>query len=385
VFDLPAAHDPRAREARIAKLCGEAFIEHALHIEHEAAGLRLHGWIAQPTFARSQTDLQHLYVNGRMVRDKLLAHAARRAYDDVLFHGRHPAYVIYLELDPTRVDVNAHPAKHEVRFRDAGLVHDFVQRTLEQALAATRPGATTRAPPARAPLDAHVHQHALAVAPAPRVAEQVSAYRALHEPPLPPMTHGAGPPLGTALAQLHGVYVLAQNESGLVLVDMHAAHERITYEQLKQAMRDGAVPTQALMVPIALQVSEREAALAESAAGELERLGLVVVRAGPGSVHVQAVPALLGEVDAAGLVRDILSDLAEQGRSRRVEETAHALLASMACHGAIRANRRLTVPEMNALLRAMESTERADQCNHGRPTWTQLSLRELDTLFLRGR
>jgi len=228
-----------------------------------------------------------------------------------------------------------------------------------------------------------MHQQQIPVA-APLVAEQVAAYRALHEA-LPAPATGPGPPLGTALAQLHGVYVLAQNESGLVLVDMHAAHERVTYEKLKQALQDGDAPTQALTVPIVLHVSAREAELAERAAEELARLGLVIVRAGPSSVHVQAVPALLGEVDAEGLVRDILSDLSEHGHSRRVEETLHELLASMACHGSIRAHRRLTLPEMNALLRAMERTDRADQCNHGRPTWTQLSLSELDTLFLRGR
>ena len=386
VLDLPPARDARAREARVARLCGDAFVEHALHVEHEAAGLRLHGWIAQPTFARSQSDLQHFYVNGRMVRDKLLAHAARRAYDDVLFHGRHPAFVLYLELDPARVDVNAHPAKHEVRFRDAGHVHDFVRHTLEHALATTRPRPGASAPPAARVFDARPAQHALGIAAPAAVAEHMAAYSALHEPATTTVpAASAGLPLGTALGQLHGVYLLAQNEAGLVLVDMHAAHERVIYEQLKSAMQSGAVATQALMVPVAVAVSEREAELAESAAEELSLLGLEIARSGPASVQVRSVPALLGAVDAGGLVRDILADLAEHGRSQRLHETVHALLASMACHGSVRANRRLTVAEMNALLREMEQTERADQCNHGRPTWTQLSLSELDTLFLRGR
>jgi DNA mismatch repair protein MutL len=387
LLDLPAARDERARETRVARLCGDAFVEHALHVEHEAAGLRLHGWIAQPTFARSQGDLQHVYVNGRMVRDKLLAHAARRAYDDVLFHGRYPAFLLYLEIDPVRVDVNAHPAKHEVRFRDAGHVHDFVQHTLEHALATTRPRPGANAPAANrvSGMGHGIHQHMLGITAPAAVAEQLAAYRALHEPAAPSVATTTGAPLGTALGQLHGVYLLAQNEAGLVLVDMHAAHERVIYEQLKRAMHGGAVATQALVVPVAIAVSEHEAELAESAADELARLGLEIARSGPASVHVRAVPALLGDVDAGGLVRDILADLAEHGRSRRVSEAVDALLASMACHGSIRAHRHLTVPEMNALLREMEQTERADQCNHGRPTWTQLSLSELDTLFLRGR
>jgi DNA mismatch repair protein MutL len=393
LLEIPAAHGERARELRVARLCGESFMEHALHMAHEATGLRLHGWIAQPTFARSQTDLQYLYVNGRSVRDKLLAHAARRAYEDVLFHGRHPAYVLYLELDPARVDVNAHPAKHEVRFRDAGVVHDFVLHTVEEALASTRPHAHAHGPTQRPHAHAHDHgpgvragavpvrQRVLSVASPMVVEEQLATYGRMHEEAPAP----AGQPLGNALAQLHGVYVLAQNESGLVLVDMHAAHERVLYERLKSTFLAGAIPAQALIVPLALELSHGEAELAEDAAEELHQLGLVLDRSGPNSVRVRALPSLLGEMDARGFVQDVLSDLAEHGRSRRIEETLQALLASMACHGAVRAHRRLTVPEMNALLREMERTERADQCNHGRPTWTQISLHELDALFLRGR
>jgi DNA mismatch repair protein MutL len=403
LLDVPAARDDRAQEQRVAGLCGESFMEHALHLSHEAAALRLHGWIAQPTFARSQTDLQHLCVNGRMVRDKLLAHAVRRAYEDVLFHGRHPAYVLYLELDPARVDVNAHPAKHEVRFRDPGAVHDFVLRTVEQVLASTHPHSpahslaaahahTSAASHTQEPVHARPHsEHGHAFARRQRVlpvgqaivAEQLATYGRMHaECPAP---EAAVSPLGTALAQLHGVYVLAQNESGLVLVDMHAAHERVLYERLKTRLAAGAVPAQALIVPLSLELSRAEAELAEDAAEELAQLGVVLDRVGPTSVRVRALPSLFGEMDARGFVQDVLSDLAQHGRTRRVEEGLHALLASMACHAAVRANRRLTVPEMNALLREMERTDRADQCNHGRPTWTQISLHELDALFLRGR
>jgi DNA mismatch repair protein MutL len=385
LLELPAAADERAREMRVARVCGEEFVEQALYVEHASSGLALRGWIAQPTFARSQADLQHFYVNGRMVRDKLLAHAARQAYADVLFHGRHPAFVLYLELDPERVDVNAHPAKYEVRFRESGLVHDFVQRTLERALAGTRPAAA----PIRAagatvsvPMPTRLHL------PEPtEIREQLVAYRALHAVPDPrpePDAQEAGP-LGTALAQLHGVYVLAQNARGLVLVDMHAAHERVHYERLKASLRAGGIAVQPLLVPLAVSVSEQEAELVEERADELAAAGLVLERAGPASVHVRALPALLGNVDAAGLVRDLLADFVEHGRSQRVQRTLDELLASVACHGAVRANRKLSIAEMNALLREMERTDRADQCNHGRPTWMELSLAELDALFLRGR
>jgi DNA mismatch repair protein MutL len=397
---LPAAETREQREQRLARLCGQPFIEHSLYLEHAAAELRLSGWIAQPTFSRSQADLQYFFVNGRVVRDKLISHAVRQAYQDVLFHGRHPAFVLYLELDPAAVDVNVHPAKHEVRFRDSRLVHDFLFRALHEALARDRPAHNAGAPEpfggsgggAAAPATA---AFASRQQPMPlRVAEHVHAYAALHPSPAaaPPAAQasadtdaGAPPPLGYALAQLHGIYILAQNAAGLVLVDMHAAHERITYEGLKQACDDEGLRAQPLLVPVTLAVSEREAALAEEAAAVFADLGLEIDRLGPERLVVRQVPALLRQADIATLVRDVLSDLAEHDTSTRLHEARNAVLSSMACHGSVRANRQLSSAEMNALLRDMERTERSGQCNHGRPTWVQLRLDELDRLFLRGQ
>ena len=335
-----------------------------------------------------------------MIRDRLVAHAVRQAYQDVLHHGRHPAYVLHLELDPAAVDVNVHPAKHEVRFRDSRLVHDFLFRSLHQALAETRPGVQ---PPAAASVST---ERSAPVAPqqarqqpmALEVAEQVAAYGALHAAPQAEPVVSAGaeaaveaeaaagtPPLGFALAQLHGVYILAQNARGLVLVDMHAAHERITYERLKTAWEREGIRAQPLLVPVTLAVSEQEAALAEAEAETFACLGFEVDRLGPERLVVRQVPALLREADAAALVRDVLADLRATGMSTRVQERMNALLATMACHGSVRANRRLSVPEMNALLRDMERTERSGQCNHGRPTWVEFGMDELDALFMRGQ
>jgi len=349
-----------------------------------------------PTFSRSQPDLQYFYVNQRMVRDKLVTHALRQAYQDVLFHGRHPAFVLFLELDPATVDVNAHPAKHEVRFRDSRLVHDYLFRTLHEALAGVRPSAL------QAPQPAQVLP-ALQAAPAFRPAqarmplaagEQVSRYAALHPAASGPVQEDradevtgadAEYPLGFAVAQLHGIYVLAQNAQGLVLVDMHAAHERITYELLKQAQHGEGIRMQPLLVPVTLDVSRREAELCEQCQDWFAGLGLEVDRLGQEQVVVRAVPALLHEADIGALVRDVLSDLLEHGSSRRVEEGINELLSTMACHGSVRANRRLEHDEMNALLRDMERTERSGQCNHGRPTWVQVTVAELDRMFQRGR
>ncbi len=397
IWRLPAAESRAQQEQRLAKLCGQPFIEQSLYVEQAAAGLRLSGWIALPTFSRSQADLQHFFVNGRMVRDKLIAHAIRQAYQDVLFHGRHPAFVLYLELDPTAVDVNVHPAKHEVRFRDSRLVHDFLFRSLHAALAATRPAAPAvredglDAPPPAQTIATIARQQSMPL----QVAEQMAAYAALHSaadgggavaaslPAAEPDIAAA--PLGYALAQLHGIYILAQNAQGLVLVDMHAAHERITYERLKQAWEGEGVRAQPLLVPVTVAVSEREAALAEEASALFAELGLTVDRIAPERLVVRQVPALLRQADVAVLVRDVLSDLTEHGVSNRVREAQNAILSTMACHGSIRANRQLTVAEMNALLRDMERTERSGQCNHGRPTWVQLRIEELDRLFLRGQ
>jgi DNA mismatch repair protein MutL len=405
VFELPAGATAGVVPARrLADLVGEGFLGHALEVDEEAVGLRLSGWVASPGFSRSQADLQFFYVNGRMVRDKLVTHAVRQAYQDVLHHGRHPAYLLYLTLPPVLVDVNVHPAKHEVRFREGRQVHDFIFRGLHRRLAegGTAPGRDETAEPAMEGGSAPPP----VLAPPPRqqpmplgVAERPTSYRGLSftvQRPWPstPMSGGeqAGeseaaqvPPLGFALAQLNGVYILAQAEDGLVIVDMHAAHERIGYERLKSAWDEGGVRAQPLLVPVTLRVGPREADLAEANAELFERLGLRVERLGEGSLVVREIPVALQGADAEGLVRDLLSDLAVHGTSERIREEINAVLATMACHRAVRANRRLTLEEMNALLREMERTERADQCNHGRPTWVRLSQRELDRLFLRGR
>lgn len=423
-------------DTRLAETLGEDFANQAVRVDHSGAGLRLHGWIAQPHYSRASADQQYLYVNGRSVRDRSVAHAVKMAYGDVLYHGRQPAYVLFLELDPTRVDVNVHPAKHEVRFRDSRLVHDFVYRTLKDALADTRAGMSAQEIGAGAaqPVDATAVPMAssagasgfgLVRGPAPgagsggggggfsgwrpqqplglQVADAPAAYAALYAAPagaergaaLPPMPTENGlpvtsadagvPPLGYAIAQLHGIYILAENAEGLIVVDMHAAHERIGYERLKNAHDGIGLQSQPLLVPITMAVGEREADTAESEAETLAALGFEVTRAGPGSLHVRSIPALLAHAEPEGLLRDVLTDLREHGQSRRVASARDELLSTMACHGAVRANRRLTLPEMNALLRDMEITERSGQCNHGRPTWARFSLAEIDRWFLRGR
>jgi DNA mismatch repair protein MutL len=391
---LRGARDRAGEEQRIAELCGPGFMEHALYVEVEAVGLRLRGWAAMPTFSRSQPDLQYLYVNGRMVRDRLIAHAVRQAYQDVLYQGRHPAYVLQLALDPRQVDVNAHPAKHEVRFREGRLIHDFVLRGVQRALAGARPAVQPATP---APAVAHALQASgvpserQAVMPL-GVREQIDGYAALHPPPggqaeaqvtVAPLQDS--PPLGYALGQLHGIYILAQNATGLVLVDMHAAHERITYERLKTAYAGVGIASQPLLMPVTLVCSAREAELAEEQASLFRGLGFALDRLGPESLAIRAVPALLQGADAAQLVRDVVADLLTHGASTRVGEALNAVLSTMACHGSVRAHRVLTPAEMNALLRDMEVTEHSGQCNHGRPTWVQLNLDELDRLFLRGR
>lgn len=391
IFDLPAAHTREEQEARIGAIAGADFVGGALCIGHETAGLRLAGWISRPAFSRSQPDVQHFFLNGRAIRDKLVANAVRLAYRDVLYHGRHPAFVLYLEVDPARVDVNAHPAKLEVRFRDPGAVHDFVRRAVESALAATRPQvagespAVTPAGGAGPSLSAGTGQAAM------RFAEQAATYAALasaspQQGPAPAAEETASlPPLGRAIAQLHGVYVLATTARGLAIVDAHAAHERVLYEQLKAQLHAAGIARQQLLVPQVLRVSPGEARLLEAHGAVLEQLGFVVEPAGPQSVAIRALPALLAGVDGEGLLRDLLADWAEHGVSDRIGQVLDAALATSACHAAVRARRDLTPREMDALLRAMEATERADQCGHGRPTWIEMSMQDLDRLFLRGR
>ncbi|MGB5210964.1 MAG: DNA mismatch repair endonuclease MutL [Gammaproteobacteria bacterium] len=391
VFDLPPAADQQAMDRRVAEICGSAFVEQAMFVSHAASGMRLWGWLGLPTFSRAQADLQYVYLNGRVVRDKVISHALRAGYSDVLFHGRHPACVLYLEMDPTLVDVNAHPTKHEVRFRESGSVHAFLFHTIEQALAGTRAGGSGVAPAASggAPASVAAAGRSTGLQQPMRLGiadgGALAAFERLASASPPDDDGTEELPLGSALAQLHGIYILAQNSKGLVLVDMHAAHERIVYEGLKQAQGEGAIRSQPLLVPVSLRVSVAEAEMAEDQAEAFAELGFELRRVGVETLSVRHVPALLREADAEALVRDVLSDFSSSGASRRVEERINELLSTMACHGSVRANRRLTIPEMNALLRDMERTERSDQCNHGRPTWTQLAMQDLDRLFLRGR
>src|SRR5688572_15163444 len=370
---LPPAAGRREREGRIAKLVGPDFVAAARHVEFAQAGLALDGWIGLPSASRAQADRQYLFVNGRMVRDRLLGSAARLGYRDVSYGDRHPAWVLYLTLDPLQVDVNAHPQKLELRFRDARAVHDFLFRTVERALAES----------------GH--------APAVRASFAAPAWGGDSAAAAPSMSGGhvadapgrAGPdveqPLGQAIAQLHGVYIVAQSAEGMVLVDMHAAHERILYERLKAALDSGRGPRQALLVPALLETTEAEAALAEQHAEELAAAGFTVDRAGPATLAVREVPVALAGADVAGVLADALADLGAGGTAHRIDASQNELLANIACRSAVRAHRQLTVPEMNALLRDMERTERSGQCSHGRPTWTRLTLAELDRIFLRGR
>ncbi|WP_347261402.1 DNA mismatch repair endonuclease MutL [Rudaea sp.] len=422
------AQSEAALAARLAEILGDDFPAQSLRVDHTGAGLRLSGWVGLPTASRSQADQQYFYVNGRLVRDKVVTHAVRQAYADVLYHGRHPAYVLFLELDPAIVDVNVHPAKSEVRFRESRLVHDFLYRTLHEALAQTRAGSVTSVIAGTSPIPieanppssfdaamqaAQVANYAPVAAPVwrgqaglslgvreprvdylallgDRVGKSGIVENAANEAPaggvgLPMSADADVPPLGYALAQLAGIYVLAENAQGLILVDMHAAHERITYEKLKTAQASDGIRAQLLLVPLALAVSAREAAVVEDHADELAALGFEIVRSGPQSVTIKRYPGLLEGADVGALVRDVLADFAAHGATRRMQEAHNDMLSTMACHGSVRAHRRLTVPEMNALLREMEATERSGQCNHGRPTWVQLSIADLDRMFLRGR
>lgn len=416
IYVLRPAPNERDKELRIASLCGKPFMENAVSIDVEASGLKLWGWVALPTFSRSQADLQYFYVNGRVIRDRLVTHAVKQAYRDVLYHGRHPAFVLYLELDPALVDVNVHPTKHEVRFRDGRLVHDFIFRSLHKALADVRPQdlqspegieysesnpvsytSSPQSAMATAPVQpSYGSQTAMPLSfnrPASgEVNEVMDAYKILHPQSaqtnlqaLAQQAEAEDYPLGFALAQVHGVFILAQNKSGLVIVDMHAAHERITYERMKTDYYESGIKAQPLLVPMTLAVSQKEANMAEECSADLLKFGMALERTGPESIVVRQVPVLLQNVDVDLLVRDLLSDMITHGYSDQIEARANELMSTMACHGSVRANRQLTLPEMNALLRDMEETERSGQCNHGRPTWTALSMTDLDKLFMRGR
>ncbi|MBS9404327.1 DNA mismatch repair endonuclease MutL [Halomonas sp. TRM85114] len=453
LHQLKPGDEPVARERRLQSLLGKAFLENALHLDLEVSGLRLWGWVGLPTHSRAQADQQYFYVNGRVVRDRLVAHAVRQAYRDVLFHGRHPVFVLYLDVDPTLVDVNVHPTKHEVRFRDGRMVHDFLFSSLHRALGEARAGdyiapaddgaeaappssggnaSGVGAPGAASPgigesdgrweqqpmsLPGREAQRQPVVTPN-RVRAFMEGYRALHPqheeslltpqpraldaggtaeasatqqttgesgPTLPEADDTRAPPLGYALAQLKGIYILAESERGLILVDMHAAHERIVYEGMKTQIQAGSLQAQPLLMPISLAASPAEVATAESEHDAFARFGVELDVAGPETLLVRQLPVMLSDADVEPLIRDMLAELERYGRSDRLEAHINTLLSTMACHGSVRANRRLTLEEMNALLRDMERTERSGQCNHGRPTWTEMGLRELDRLFMRGQ
>jgi DNA mismatch repair protein MutL len=418
VFNLKPAETDFAQELRIADICGSSFLENSVRVDYAASGLQLTGWVGLPTFSRSQMDMQFFYVNSRLIRDKLVSHAVKQSFQDVLFHGRYPVFVLYLTLDPCLVDVNAHPAKLEVRFREGRLVHDFIFSALHRSLAEIRPEHRV------------VELNVASIATGSEIARQQSAFelkleqnhqnidntslynRNLPQQTILPLTVaetiktyasiysdeqilqaqqkcsseiGGAPPLGYAIAHLHNIYILAETTKGIILVDAHAAHERVTYERLKQQYQQGNVVSQPLLLPIKINVSSAEADLTEQEHEFFESMGFELTRSGPETIILRSTPALLGNIDKEKLIRDVLADMSEHGMSYRIQEQINQLLATMACHGAVRAHRRLSVDEMNALLRDMEQTERIGQCNHGRPTWIELSINDLDKFFLRGQ
>ncbi len=405
-YDLPAARERGEQEKRLARLLGAEFVENALYFEEQQQGIHLRGWLARSRYSRRQGDMQHLFLNGRAVFDRTVAHAARQAYEDVMFHGRHPAWLLYLDMDPAAVDVNAHPSKHEVRFRDGRRVHDSVRRTLEAVLAKTRPAgapesgepAAGSTPPPVSPLpgrgparDGAGSGNLALLLGVPQVPAGSGAGAGEVQEPFPDAGDDATPPLGHALAQLSGVYILAQNREGLIIVDMHAAHERVVYERMKAQLGEQGVGSQLLLEPVRLRAGQEDIATAKQQRETWKRLGLVVDQVGPETLAVREVPALLAGGDVQALLRDLLSgaqsrqEAESEAAAQEMTERIHHMLATMACHTSVRANRRLTLEEMNALLRDMERTPRADQCNHGRPTWRAFSIRELDRMFLRGR
>ncbi len=413
VRQLNPASEPQQVTRRIGQVFGEAFLDNAVDIQRTHEDLFLSGWIAKPTFSRSQADMQFFFVNGRLVKDRVVAHAIRQAYRDVLFHGRHPAFVLHLAINPEAVDVNVHPQKTEVRFRESRRVHDFLFSSLHHALADTKPqGRPTDPTAADDPRSQQPFGDTIAggrpshwassggegLVSGQRPlglgsAETLGQYQRLIQPEGSPGQLGQSddavgeeiPPLGYARAQLHGIFIVAENRDGLILVDMHAAHERIVYEQLKVAWQEDKVQSQRLLVPTQLTLTGPQIGAYEQHMEALEQLGFDLSAAGPGEMVIRALPSLLSQKQSIELVGDVLTELAQVGTSGLVEEALDHLLATMACYGSVRANRKLTIEEMNALLRAMEVTERADQCNHGRPTWVHLDLKALDRLFLRGQ
>lgn len=407
LIDAPLAETPLLQRARIASIMGEAFMDGALPIDRQAGRVSLRGWLGQPQAARAASDQQFAYVNGRAVRDRLLANAIRLGYRDVLYHGRQPAYLLHLDIEPEWVDVNAHPQKLELRFRDGRQVHDFVFRAVHDALGVGAGVAAPTASPTALGVaaggaiagDSGINQPGAfefaTAAPgfwpsagpvgSPAVRDDAGAPAAAFAATAVPLGMGVSAgSLGVAVAQLHGVYILAQSEAGLVLVDAHAAHERVLYERMKRGF-GGRPAVQRLLEPIVIETAVHETEAFEGHAAEFAAAGFDLGVLAPGRLALRAVPALLAQADLEPLVRQVLGDLREERGEHHLEAAAHVLLGNIACRAAIRANRRLTLPEMNALLRDMETTERAGQCNHGRPTWTLLTLAQLDQLFLRGR
>ncbi|MEE9337643.1 MAG: DNA mismatch repair endonuclease MutL [Methylococcaceae bacterium] len=413
VINLKPVESESDKEKRIASICGSSFIENSIKIDFEASGLQLSGWVGLPTFSRSQQDMQFFYVNGRLIKDRLVTHAVKQAYQDVLFHGRHPVYVLYLTLDPALVDVNAHPAKLEVRFREGRLVHDFLYRALHRSLADVRPGdqdagstkieefTPIQSNREEAPIPLKNRSYSSNASPSIQsslpmhVAEEIQAYASLYpkqennsEKDLNQSIENVDQqehPLGYAIAHLHSIFVLSETKKGIILVDAHAAHERVSYERLKKQYHAGNVPGQPLLLPLKIQVSNAEADLVEQEQGFFTGLGFEINRSGPETIVLRSTPALLGRENMDVLIKDILADLVTHGMSQRALEKSNEILGTMACHGAVRAKRKLTIDEMNALLRDMEKTERIGQCNHGRPTWIELSTSDLDKFFLRGQ
>ncbi len=397
IYNLLPAKSNSEKQRRVGLLCGSKFVENSILIDMERAGLKLWGWVGLATFSRSQGDLQYFYVNGRSVKDKLVTHAVKQAYRDVLFHGRHPAYVLFLELDPSLVDVNVHPTKHEVRFRDSRFVHDFLFSSLYKSLSEVTPVDQLETSKELNQLNSTFdlpqkmnenneggfNQGALSLVDGKR--NFLESSDKSDDFSIAENQRTDVPPLGYAIAQLHGVFILAQNDQGLVIVDTHAAHERITYERMKRALADDGLKTQTLLVPISIALSHTEVDYAEDNKTALLKLGLEIERVSDEALVVRKVPALLRDSDIEQLVRDVISDLIKFGTTDLINSKQDDLISTMACHGSVRANRQLTIQEMNALLRDMETTERSGQCNHGRPTWVFKSLAELDKLFLRGR
>jgi DNA mismatch repair protein MutL len=408
IYNLPQALNSIAQEERLQMILGQDFMDQLLYVESEACGMHLSGWIGLPTMHHNAREQQFFYVNGRMIKDKLVSHAIKLAYQDVLHHAHQSAFILYLTLDPNLVDVNVHPTKSEVRFRESRLVHDFIYRMLDQILARTQPQTVESRTPemaeacaveshAHQALDrssmtwgAHAHQASMPLASMSEYrAHTMDLYRILHQEKSDAPADAAPetfiPPLGFALGQVKGVFILAENQEGLVMVDMHAAHERIVYEKLKTAWHQKTLETQSLLIPVSVSLSEKEVRVLEESEDMLRNLGLDVAPLSASSVIVRAIPCIIKEAQLPELIRSIAEDLSVSGHSKQLDTYMDKMLGTMACHGSVRANRQLNLLEMNALLREMESTLRSNQCNHGRPTWTMMSMKELDQLFMRGR